>query len=149
MNNYMLDKLSRQKEEIENLMRNYQQPMNIFNMANQVDFEAKMIGKEDNPKEIMVQRKTAFISLENALLSIKDVNGDIKEYQIILPKTPEQIENEELKERIKELEDKLKERNDRNEYEHNPTNTKKWKSNANAYEHDESTAKTNGSSILE
>ena len=107
MNNYMMDKLSRQKEEIENLMRMYQQPTNIFNVGNQVDFEAKLIGKDDNPSEIMVQRKTAFISLENALLTIKEVNGDIKEYQIILPKTPEQIENEELKAKIKELEEKL------------------------------------------
>ena len=107
MNNYMMDKLSRQKEEIENLMRMYQQPTNIFNVGNQVDFEAKMIGKDDKPNEIMVQRKTAFISLENALLSIKDVNGDIKEYQIVIPKTPEQLENEELKAKIKELEEKL------------------------------------------
>lgn len=126
MNNYMLDKLSRQKEEIESLMRAYQQPTNIFNVGNQVDFEAKMIGKDEQPKEIMVQRKTAFISLENALLSIKDVNGDIKEYQIILPKTPEQIENEELKEQIKELENKLKERKDKDEHEHSTTNNKKW-----------------------
>ena len=36
MNNYMMDKLSRQKEEIENLMRMYQQPTNIFNVGNQV-----------------------------------------------------------------------------------------------------------------
>lgn len=105
MNNY--DKLVRYKEEIENLMRNYQQPTNIFNVGNQVDFEAKMIGKDDKPSEIMVQRKTAFISLENALLSIKDINGDIKEYQIVIPKTKEQLENEELKAKIKELEEKL------------------------------------------
>ena len=112
MNNYMLDKLSRQKDEIENLMRAYQQPTNIFNVGNQVDFEAKMIGKDEQPSEIMVQRKTAFISLENALLSIKEVNGDIKEYKIILPKTPEQIENEQLKKKIKELEEQLKEKDE-------------------------------------
>ena len=110
-NNYMLDKLSRQKEEIENLMRSYQQPMNVFNVGNQqIEFEAKMIGKDENPKEIMVQRKTAFISLDNALLTIKETNGDIKEYQIILPKTQEQIENEELKQQIKDLQEQLKER---------------------------------------
>ena len=109
MNNYLLDKLSRQKEEIENLMRAYQQPTNIFNVGgSQTDFEARFLTKDENPKEIIVQRKTAFISLENALLSIKEINGDIKEYQIILPKTPEQIENEELKEKIKELEEQLK-----------------------------------------
>lgn len=110
-NNFMLDKLSRQKEEIENLMRNYQQPMNVFNVGNtQIDFEARMINKDENPNEIMVQRKTAFICLESALLTIKETNGDIKEYQIVIPKTPEQIENDELKNKIKELEKQLKER---------------------------------------
>ena len=110
-NNFMLDKLTRQKEEIENLMRSYQQPMNVFNVGStQVDFEARMIGKDEQPSEIMVQRKTAFISLDNALLTIKETNGDIKEYQIVIPKTPEQIENDELKEKIKELEKQLKER---------------------------------------
>ena len=113
-NNYMLDRLARQKEEIENLMRSYQnqQPMNVFNVGNsQVDFEARMIGKDEKPSEIMVQRKTAFISLENAKLTIKEVNGDVKEYEIILPKSKEEIENEELKAKVKELEKELKERN--------------------------------------
>ena len=110
-NPYMLDKLNRQKEEIESMIRNYQTPMNVFNVGGtQVDFEARMIGKDDNPNEIMVQRKTASICLENALLTIKEVNGDIKEYQIVIPKTPEQIENDKLKEKIKDLEEQLKER---------------------------------------
>ena len=115
-NNFMLDKLARQKEEIDNLMRNYQTPMNVFNVGNsQIDFEARIIGKDENPNEIIVQRKTAFICLENALLTIKELNGDIKEYEIVIPKTPEQKENEELKAKIKELESKLKERKKDNE----------------------------------
>lgn len=115
-NSFMLDKLSRQKEEIENLMKlyqNQQMPMNVFNVgnANQVDFEAKIIGKDENPKEIIVQRKTAFICLDNAILTIKELNGDIKEYKIIIPKTQEQLENEELKKKIHNLEEQLKGRN--------------------------------------
>ena len=112
-NQYMLDNLTRQKEKIDEMIRNYQtpqQPMNVFNVGNTpIDFEAKMIGKEEKPKEIMIQRKTAFISLDNALLTIKEINGDIKEYKIEIPKTPEQLENEELKEKIKELEKQIKE----------------------------------------
>lgn len=110
MNNYMIDRLARQKEEIENLMRTYQQPMNVFNVGNsQIDFEARIIGENDKPNEILIQRKTAFICLENGKLTIKELNGDIKEYKIEIPKTPEQLENEELKKKIKELESKLKE----------------------------------------
>lgn len=104
-NNFMLDKLARQKKEIDNLMRNYQTPMNIFNVGgSQSDFEARIISENEKPNEIIVQKKTAFICFENALLTIKEINGDIKEYEIIIPKTPEQKENEELKAKIKELE---------------------------------------------
>ena len=92
------------------MLKNCQSPTNIFNVGTQVDFEARMIAKDDKPSEIIVQRKTAFICLENALLTIKEINGDIKEYQIILPKTPEQIENEELKARIEQLEKELEEK---------------------------------------
>ena len=108
MNNYMVDNLLRQREKIDDMLKNYQQPMNVFNVGTQVDFEARMTTKDENPKDIIIQRKTAFICLENAKLTIKEINGDMKEYEIILPKTPEQIENEELKKRIKELEKELK-----------------------------------------
>lgn len=107
MNNYMVDNLLRQREKIDDMLKNYQQPMNVFNVGTQCDFEARMITKEEEPKDIMVSRKTAFICLDNALLTIKELNGDIKEYEIILPKTPEQIENEELKKRIAELEKEI------------------------------------------
>lgn len=112
-NQYMLENLSRQREKIDEMIRNYQQPtpMNVFNVGNsQIDFEARIISKDEKPSEIMVQRKTAFICFENATLTVKEINGDIKSYELILPKTPEQIENDELKEKIKELEAQLKER---------------------------------------
>ena len=115
-NNYMLDRLNKQREEIDNLIRIYQNaqvstPMNVFNVGNNlIDFEARIIGKEENPNEIIVQRRTAFICLEDAKLTIKEVNGDTKEYTIIIPKTPEQLENEELKTKIKDLEKQLKEK---------------------------------------
>ena len=44
------------------------------------------------------------------MLTIKELNGDLKEYPIVLPKTPEQIENEELKKRIEELEKEIKDK---------------------------------------
>lgn len=110
MNNYMVDNLLRQREKIDDMLKSYQQPMNVFNVGTQIDFEARMITKDENPNDIIVTHKTAFICLDNALLSIKEINGDIKEYEIILPKTPEQIENEELKQRIAELEKEIKEK---------------------------------------
>ena len=105
----MVDNLLRKRNEIDEMLK-YQQPMNVFNVGSQCDFEARMLTKDENPSEILVNRKTAFICLENALLTIKEINGDIKEYEIVLPKTPEQIENEQLKERIAELEKELSEK---------------------------------------
>lgn len=109
MNNYMVDNLLRKRNEIDEMLKGCQQPMNVFNVGTQIDFEARIIGENDNPNEIIVQRRTAFICFEKELLTIKEINGDIKEYKIIIPKTKEQIENEKLKEKIKELEEKLKE----------------------------------------
>lgn len=83
-------------------------PINIFNNTNPaMDFEARVIDKNTKPSDVIVSRKTAFICFEEPLLTIKEVNGDMKEYKIEIPKTPEQIENEKLKERIKELEKEL------------------------------------------
>ena len=83
-------------------------PINIFNNTNPAtDFEARIIDKSVIPSDVIVNRRTAFICFENALLTIKELNGDIKEYKIEIPKTKEQIENEKLKERIKELEKEL------------------------------------------
>lgn len=113
-NQYMIDNLTRQRDKIDDMLRSYQQPqqpMNVFNVGGTtVDFEARMISKEEKPNEIMIQRRTAFICLDNSTLTIKEINGDLKEYKIQIPKTKEQIENEELKKKVKELEDKLRER---------------------------------------
>ena len=110
-NNYMIDNLMRQRENIDDMLKSYQQPMNVFNVGTQTDFEARIISKDDKPSEIMINRRTAFISFDNAMLTIKELNGDCKEYPIVMPKTQEQIENEELKEKIKELENQLKQLN--------------------------------------
>lgn len=112
-----IEKIDNQMRELENLKKTYQQnqnqqPMNVFNVGNtpQIDFEAKMIDKNVKPDEIPIQRKTAFICLENALLSIKDVNGNIDEYKIEIPKTPEQLKIEELEKQNQELLKKLEEK---------------------------------------
>lgn len=110
MNNYMVDNLLRKRNEIDDMLKSYQQPMNVFNVGTQCDFEARMITKDEVPSDILVNRKTAFICLENASLTIKEVNGDVKEYKIEIPKTPEQIENEQLREKIEQLEKELKEK---------------------------------------
>lgn len=101
--NPMVD-IDRRIEDLQNLKRNYQQPItNIIN-TNQSEFEARFISENENVNEIFIQKKTAFIDLKNGVLSIKELNGDITNYKIEIPKTPEQLKIEELERRIEEYE---------------------------------------------
>lgn len=108
-----LERIDNQIKELEGLKKSYQnipqQPIqNIINTnGSQIEFEARILNDNEKPDEILVARRTAFIDLKNGLLSIKEINGDIKEYKIEIPKTQEQIENELLKDKIKELEEKI------------------------------------------
>ena len=72
--------------------------------TSQVDFEARILNENEKPDEILIQRKTAFIDFKNGVLSIKELNGEIKSYKIELPKTPEQLKIEELERKLKEYE---------------------------------------------
>lgn len=112
-----VERLRNQKQEIDNLLNNYQnmaqqQPMNVFNVGNtpQIEFEARIIGEKDKPDEILIQRKTMFFEPKNGKLYIKELNGELKSYDVILPKTEEQLRIEELEKQNKELLEKLKER---------------------------------------
>lgn len=112
----MIDTRNRLDKDIANIQNQMQQPMqqpitqNIINTGNAtIDFEAKYIKNNEDISNIPINRRTAFIDLNKGMLSIKEVDGDIKEYPIILPKTPEQIENEKLKEENELLNKRLEE----------------------------------------
>lgn len=116
-----MERIDNQIKELQNLKKSYQtmpqQPMNVFNVggnAPQIDFEARILNENEKPDEILIQRKTAFIDLKNGVLSIKELNGDIKSYKIELPKTPEQLKIEELEKQNKELLSKLEEKERKN-----------------------------------
>lgn len=116
-----MERIDNQIKELQNLKKSYQtmpqQPMNVFNVggnAPQIDFEARILNENEKPDEILIQRKTAFIDLKNGVLSIKELNGEIKSYKIELPKTPEQLKIEELQKQNKELMSKLEEKERKN-----------------------------------
>lgn len=101
--------IDRKIQELEELKKGYQkvpqpQPItNIINTSNN-DFEARLISGEDNPEDILIYKKTAFIDLTTGRLMIKELDGDIKQYEILLPKTPDQLKIEELERRLAEYE---------------------------------------------
>lgn len=108
-----LQRIDRQIEDLQRLKTNYQQmtqPMpinNIINTQNQPVFEAKFTN--ENPSDIFVPNKTAFIDLKNGVLTIKETDGEMKQYEIILPKDEKDIKIENLETKIKEMEMRLNE----------------------------------------
>lgn len=112
-----IERIDNQIKELNNLKNTYQniphqQPMNVFNVGNtsQIDFEARILNENEKPDEIPIQRKTMFFDPKNGVLSIKELNGEIVNYDVILPKTPEQLKIEELEKQNKELLSKLEEK---------------------------------------
>lgn len=105
-----VERINQQIADLERLRNNIQaipqQPIqNIINTnGSNIEFEARYLNENEKPDEILVQRKTAFISLKNGKLYIKELNGDIVQYDLVIPKTAEQLKIEELERRLEEYE---------------------------------------------
>ncbi len=104
-----LSRIDRQIEDLQRLKANYQnmpQPINNIittpTTNNQPIFEAKFT--TENPSDIYVQNKTAFIDLKNGKLSIKETDGELKEYFIVLPKDEKDLKIENLERKLREME---------------------------------------------
>lgn len=115
-----IDRIDNQIKELENLRKNYQnmpQQQSIQNIINtngsQMEFEARILNENENPNEILVQRKTMFFEPKKGKLYIKELNGDIKEYDVVLPLDEKDLKIQELERRLNELS---------NAYEHGSTN---------------------------
>lgn len=109
-----LSRIDRQIEDLQRLKASYQnmpqQPINnIINtpapMSTQPIFEAKFT--TENPADIFVANKTAFIDLKNGKLTIKEIDGEIKEYFLILPKDEKDLKIENLERKLREMEAKI------------------------------------------
>lgn len=106
-----LSRIDRQIEDLQRLKASYQNmPQPINNIINtptttQPIFEAKFT--TENPSDIYVTNKTAFIDLKNGKLTIKETDGEMKEYFIILPKDEKDIKIESLERKLREMEARL------------------------------------------
>ncbi len=128
----MIDTEIKRLEEMKQRNSLMQPIQNIINTNSNFDFEARFVNENDKVDEILIQRKTAFICPQNGYLKIKEIKGDITEYILTKPKTPEELKIEELERRIEEYESKL-----------NTTNSEVIKSTTDDNEPDESTTKPN------
>lgn len=114
MYNPDLIRIDRQIEDLQRMKNAYQnmsQPAPINNIINtqqnQTIFEAKFTN--ENPSDIFVSVKTAFIDLKNGVLTVKEPDGEMKQYGIILPKDEKDLKIESLEQKIQEMEMRLNE----------------------------------------
>lgn len=114
MYNPDLIRIDRQIEDLQRMKNAYQnmsQPAPINNIINtqqnQTIFEAKFTN--ENPSDIFVSVKTAFIDLKNGVLTVKEPDGEMKQYGIVLPKDEKDLKIESLEQKIQEMEMRLNE----------------------------------------
>lgn len=148
MNGYynqgMLNQLMRQKDNIDNLISQYSQPpvQNIINTSG-IDFEARILGENEEIENVLINKKTMFLDKKNKRLVIKELDGKIsEEYEIVIPLDEKDKKILELEDKIKQMEVKF------NEYsEFNRSINEQHESNSNANGELEPTTKASSKSV--
>ena len=85
-NQYMIDNLNRQRDRIDEMIRNYQQPqpVNNFISTNQTPIkdlvEWRILNETEEVDNLYVQNKTLFIN-DNTMV-LKGVDGSLEKWQI-------------------------------------------------------------------
>ena len=93
-----------------NMPMQEQKPIqNIINTQPQVSdmFMAKFLKQGERPEDIFVNQQTAFIDLNNKKLSIKELDGKITNYEIILPLDEKDKKIIELEKQINSLKEMM------------------------------------------
>ena len=149
-NNFMIDRLAKQREEIDNLIRNYQNPqtpVNNFINTNQTQskelIEWRILGENEEVDNLYVSNKTLFMGENMAIL--KGVDGSLEKWEVkkIYPIDKKDEKINALEEEIKKLKEMMN-----NEHEQSNITARSFKqSNANDDEYVESKPKTSSKSV--
>lgn len=150
-NQSMINQLLRQKDNIDNMLNQYQNipqqaPIqNIINQTSAIDFEARVLNENEDVNNVLINRRTMFLDRNNKKLYVKEIDGRIsEEYEIVIPKDEKDLKIEMLENKLKEMEVKLNEHP-----EFNRSNDEINQSIANDNGKLKSTTKTDGKSISE
>ena len=150
-NQMMLDNLTRQKERIDEMIRNYQnqpqQPVNNFINTSQTPqkdlIEWRILNENEEVDNLYVQNKTLFIN--DNLMVLKGVDGSLTKWEVkkIYPVDKKDEKINQLEEEIKKLKEMI------NNEHTKPTSTIREcnKSNGDDDEYVKPSTKTNGKSI--
>ena len=85
-NQYMLDNLNRQKERIDEMIRNYQQPQPVNNFINTTQtpqkdlIEWRVLNENEEVDNLYVTNKTLFIN--DNLMILKGVDGSLEKWNV-------------------------------------------------------------------
>lgn len=122
-NQFMLDNLNRQRERIDDMIKNYQSipqtPINNFISTNSQTptnmYELKKLNDGDEVENIAILNNSIFLGDDK--MQIKKLDGTIEKYEIkkVYPRDKKDDKIDELNKKIKELEMKLDEHRTDNE----------------------------------
>ena len=85
-NQYMIDNLNRQKDRIDEMIRNYQQPQPVNNFINTGQTSSKdlvewrILNENEEVDNLYVQNKTLFIN--DSMMILKGVDGSLEKWSI-------------------------------------------------------------------
>ena len=144
-----IENLKRQKDRIDDLINNYQQPqpVNNFITTNQIPnkdlIEWRILNENEEVDNLYVQNKTLFIS--DNLMVLKGVDGKLEKWEIkkIFPIDKKDAKINELEEEIKKLKEMINNEHTKSNEPVRECN----KSNVNVDGNVESKSKTNGKPI--
>ena len=112
-NQYMIDNLTRQKDRIDDLIRNYQQPQPVNNFINanqpiQKDLiEWRILNENEEVDNLYVANKTLFIN--EKMMILKGVDGSLEKWEVkkIYPIDKKDEKINQLEEEIKKLKEMM------------------------------------------
>ena len=112
-NQYMLDNLNRQKERIDEMIKNYSQPQPVNNFINTNQtpskdlIEWRILNENEEVDNLYVANKTLFIN--DNMMILKGVDGSLKKWNIkqTYPVDKKDEKINELEEEIKKLKEMI------------------------------------------
>ena len=113
-NQYMLDNLTRQKERIDEMIRNYQQPQPVNNFINTTQtnnkdlIEWRVLNETEEVDNLYVSNKTLFIN--DTMMVLKGVDGSLEKWEVkkIYPVDKKDEKINALEEEVRKLKEMIK-----------------------------------------
>lgn len=113
-NQYMLDNLTRQKERIDEMIRNYQQPQPVNNFINtsrtpsKDSIEWRILNENEEVDNLYVSTKTLFIN--DTMMILKGVDGSLEKWEVkkIYPVDKKDEKINALEEEVRKLKEMIK-----------------------------------------